>query len=1178
MKEPTAASPGFHQGLGLFDTTMLVAGSMIGAGIFIVPAAISREVGASGWLLVVWVLAGLLTVGGALCHAELAALMPRAGGQYVYLREAYGPLCGFLYGWMFLVIQTGTIAAVVQGLWASLLIFSGTYSDLLDYIIFAALLFYVLTVTGLVVLRRKRADAERPYRVWGYPFLPAAYVLGCLAIMLDLLLVKPRYTWPGFLIVLTGIPTSILCSICTRSFRRCAWPRRVRGTGSSSPAWSARSWRTWPIRETRATISPSSSSGGWPLGRDNNMPTRSFFAPREEIMATPIPKWALFLAAVAAASTPPLLAAEPAQDTKPTDLKSLPANQWVERPLNGWPGKFWFGPGIHFGFCQAGSRGLLVYDGAMLSKLAHIEDAKTVRIRKLDPATGTWTVEATDPIEPIAPQTVESLYGTQFCYDADRKTLVGISSTGLGGQGRTVEFDLEAKKVAAYKPKLSPPVVTAASLCYDPVNKEVVLATGGFSPIGGTDGTWLYDGAKKQWRKLTGPKEVDEARLPVEQVKDRLLTLRWLAWKNLEFRATGREKLLDERSQSATLAKEAAEIVGELQKLGDLGQKNAVKAERPYHQRQLASAAKLLGAVAGKLGGLDAKLQAGSPEEFEGLYGGSLVPALESVEQAVAKLAVTPEPRMSARLVYDSKNKVIVCFGGDGQRCTYGDTWVYHCEGRWWERRHPKTHPAPAAARAVAFDEKNGVTVCLESIVKGGYQVGWRTWCYDAARDEWTTLEATAPRDIFWLEYDPNAGCLVAFNHDMNKAWLMRLDRGATKPAETKPAPEVSWLSIEGAYVLRDAASLTELKQWQTAMDAWGKEVPANTWVPAPTHGTGRPNAGRTWSSNVYDPDRRQLYYRDGGHGSYHGADTDHYDLPTGRWFRSDRRDLPPWPMGSYFGWGRSFSLAPWAIHTYRYGLFYNPLEKRLQRRIGQSGVFENVSSESVVLEYDPDTGRWVRELRSVKDLFDRAGPAPQWFVPGAPDRLLRVSPWERYTPKKTTSVWQRTKDGERTWSDTGPLPYAANWDGGMCFVYDPPRHRVLFYGGAKDSPGLFALDVTAQDPKWQRLEIKAAEGQLPQPGREIVYVAKHDVFLMQARPAGATKAAVLEEMIWALDARSGTFRQVKLAKRPEVIIVADSGVSDGLQYDPVSDLCFFTQASGGTPQMAAFRYVPEKK
>src|SRR5437588_5181565 len=116
IAEAPVADQKFVRGLGLLDSTMLVAGSMIGSGIFIVSAIIARQVGSPGWLLVVWIVTGLLTLMAALSYGELAAMMPRAGGQYVYLREAFSPLWGFLYGWtLFLVIQTGTIAAVSVG-------------------------------------------------------------------------------------------------------------------------------------------------------------------------------------------------------------------------------------------------------------------------------------------------------------------------------------------------------------------------------------------------------------------------------------------------------------------------------------------------------------------------------------------------------------------------------------------------------------------------------------------------------------------------------------------------------------------------------------------------------------------------------------------------------------------------------------------------------------------------------------------------------------------------------------------------------------------------------------------------------------------------------------------------------------------------------------------------------
>ena len=466
----------FKRELGLLDSTMIVIGSMIGSGIFIVSSDIARTVGSPGYMLLVWLITGAITITAALSYGELAGMLPHAGGQYVYLREAYNPLVGFLYGWtLFLVIQTGTIAAVavafakytavlipwfsennilfsllglkisaaqvlailsvvvltssnirgvrtakivqniftfskvvalfglillaffiaknaaaiganfsnfwsaswthisngkiisvetlsgsmllaaigvamvgslfssdawnnitftasevknpkrniplslflgtaivtllyiganvayilvlplkgtpegvsvvgrgiqfalsdrvataassmifgapavvimavlimvstfgcnnglilagarvyyamakdnlffkkigtinknsvpgvaliVQAAWASLLCFSGTYGDLLDYVIFAVLIFYILTIAGIFLLRKKRPDAERPYKAWGYPVVPALYILAASAISIDLLIFKPMYSWPGMIIVLLGIP------------------------------------------------------------------------------------------------------------------------------------------------------------------------------------------------------------------------------------------------------------------------------------------------------------------------------------------------------------------------------------------------------------------------------------------------------------------------------------------------------------------------------------------------------------------------------------------------------------------------------------------------------------------------------------------------------------------------------------------------------------------------------------------------------------------------------------------------------------------------------------------------------------------------------------------------------------------------------------------------------------
>ena len=110
---PEGSGHHLKRSLGLIDATSLVAGSMIGSGIFLVTAAMARDVGSAAWILLIWLVTGLLTMSAALSYGELAGMMPNAGGQYVYIQRAYGKLISFLYGWtVFTVIQTGTIAAV----------------------------------------------------------------------------------------------------------------------------------------------------------------------------------------------------------------------------------------------------------------------------------------------------------------------------------------------------------------------------------------------------------------------------------------------------------------------------------------------------------------------------------------------------------------------------------------------------------------------------------------------------------------------------------------------------------------------------------------------------------------------------------------------------------------------------------------------------------------------------------------------------------------------------------------------------------------------------------------------------------------------------------------------------------------------------------------------------------
>jgi basic amino acid/polyamine antiporter, APA family len=234
------------RGIGLFDATALVVGSMIGSGIFIVSADSARVLGSTGWLLAAWAIAGVMTMTAALSCSELAAMLPKAGGQYVFFREAYGPLAGFLFGWaMILVIQTGTIAAVSMAfskflgvLWPAI---SSTRSlvplplsrgfisltagqavalgviailtatnALLKYVISVDILFYVMLVLAVIVLRRRRPEWTRPFRAPGYPALPLLYAAAGILLIAILLRGNPRETWPGYALVASGTPVYLL--------------------------------------------------------------------------------------------------------------------------------------------------------------------------------------------------------------------------------------------------------------------------------------------------------------------------------------------------------------------------------------------------------------------------------------------------------------------------------------------------------------------------------------------------------------------------------------------------------------------------------------------------------------------------------------------------------------------------------------------------------------------------------------------------------------------------------------------------------------------------------------------------------------------------------------------------------------------------------------------------------
>ena len=219
--------------LGLRDLILIVIGTVIGSGIFLVPGGVVRQAGGyAGPALVVWIVGGVLSLLGALAYGELGAMNPAAGGLYVYLRDAFGPLTAFLYGWtFFLVIATGSAAtlAVASGSYlqqfvalgpfgqkaaaivllavvASLLLLSGQYKQLYTLVIFPSWILYGMTAASVIVLRYKRPDLERPYRVPGYPIVPALFVLVAIALLYSTLQESPRESGIGLVLILAGLP------------------------------------------------------------------------------------------------------------------------------------------------------------------------------------------------------------------------------------------------------------------------------------------------------------------------------------------------------------------------------------------------------------------------------------------------------------------------------------------------------------------------------------------------------------------------------------------------------------------------------------------------------------------------------------------------------------------------------------------------------------------------------------------------------------------------------------------------------------------------------------------------------------------------------------------------------------------------------------------------------------
>jgi APA family basic amino acid/polyamine antiporter len=187
---------------------MVVIGATIGSGIFINPYIVAQRLGSGGPVLTAWVVGGAIALTGALAYAELGVLVPRAGGHYAYLRDAYHPLAGFLYGWaLLLVIESGAIA--IQSGWAAVLTLTGTYAQLLDYVVFADWIFLGLAVGSVFIFRRRvplSARTTGSFAASGYPILPALFVATAVGVVVSAIWASRVQSALGAALLACGIP------------------------------------------------------------------------------------------------------------------------------------------------------------------------------------------------------------------------------------------------------------------------------------------------------------------------------------------------------------------------------------------------------------------------------------------------------------------------------------------------------------------------------------------------------------------------------------------------------------------------------------------------------------------------------------------------------------------------------------------------------------------------------------------------------------------------------------------------------------------------------------------------------------------------------------------------------------------------------------------------------------
>lgn len=567
-----------------------------------------------------------------------------------------------------------------------------------------------------------------------------------------------------------------------------------------------------------------------------------------------------------------------------------------------------------------------------------------------------------------------------------------------------------------------------------------------------------------------------------------------------------------------------------------------------------------------------------------------------------------PPPRLNTRMVSDTKNQVLVLFGGDAQSQYLADTWVFDLKTRQWRESKARGGPEARAGHFTVYDPLTGWV-----IIGGGYNLHDLTdlWAYDAAEDCWWKLGGEVPTGftitadiaadlglIVLVTNTQKPGDTTACNtlYPVRTTYGYRIDPTSITRVDAPPGRQLPIAKRSPS----DHLGVTSDAQ-KTAQAAKLAALGENRWVLLSEPGMAAPT--RTWGSATFDSDRGQILYWGGGHCGYGGSDVDGYDIAAHTWRSLDR--VPEFPEHTWDKGvrpaGVTFQGAPWTEHGRRI-YAYDPISRKLvmMRRIrlttgyDPEGLRDFPSHSEVARDallnppssyvkyatysFDPDAGEW-----------QLLGPAPvgvdtlvttrhgvmginvNW--PTRLDDAGYLLPWRAWHAKQDTALYLFNA-AERRWSrldDGGASPQ--NLYEMTSLAYDSKRDRLFLHGAGENLDEAWAFDLRAR--RWDNLQprVAAPPGGLPPPAsREAVYLPDDDVILT----VGPSREDSAQPAAWAYSAGENVWRKVEIPMPAGVAPSQVAGQNRALVYDPKRNLVFLVLGEHGDEGKAsvyALRY-----